>query len=205
MARLNTRLNVLVHADHEWLRCNECSGAFWGAANATALVVAKAERHALKAHNRGQRRAERRGAGLPEGAFVLESAVAGMLGKRLGRGVMRVGYELGGGLMLKLALHDDGKAGNLAEWRAYHSAPADKREWLCPVVRVAADGAWLIMRMADDCGNVNWHDQDRIQAALGAFVADLHGGNIGYVDGHPVATDYAGGMRAHEVDWARGR
>jgi hypothetical protein len=208
-------LGALVRADGAWLRCVACDDAFWGAANVTAVVVAKAERHARKAHGaaaggRPQRRAAAAGPQVDMGAEALVALATALAKvgtsnlplKRLGAGVARTGYSLvSQKLVIKFA-HRGQESHNLAEARTYAEAPADKRAYLCPVLAVAPDGAWLIMRHAS-IGAVKPADRQALERAIGNHIADLHGGNIGYVDGHVVATDYAGGWRARAVNWGR--
>lgn len=208
--------NVLVQhvfRDGEgWFRCRQCPDAFWGEANATAVVLAKAERHEHKAHGAAQGgRPQRRNVAVAAvaDAAVDVSALVGVLFElarsgslqRLGAGIARTGY-LAGPYVLKVA-HSGAERHNLAEWQSYQSAPAHLRKWLCPALAVAPDGAWILMRKAQM--HPDWRACEQVEDALGAYVGDLHGGNIGIVDGQPVATDYADGFAGKPIDWARGR
>lgn len=189
---------VALRADG-WLHCRECSQAFWGAGNATALVAAKAQRHAAKAHKPAAQRPQRRNAqaGLDASvdvqalaAAAAKAAKAGVL-PSLGAGVFRQGYAVSKAYVIKLAKRADGRDCNLAEAQTYASAPAHLRVWLCPVVAVAPDGEWVMMRYADRVGQLGWDAEDRAESAMGRWIADLHGGNLGTLNGHLVITDYA--------------
>lgn len=215
MAHVNTVLGGLVHVDGDWLRCNDCNDAFWGRANVTAVVVAKAQRHAHKAHNAAGGRPQRRAAA----AVALETAVdfvaighalaaAARKGAlpSLGAGVFRQGYGVERSYVLKLAKHSDGNACNLAEATTFATAPAHLRQWLCPVLAVDPQGEWVLMQYAEQVGQLGWSAEDRAESVLGQFIGDLHGGNIGMIDGHMVVTDYAAGMgQGKPADWQRGR
>lgn len=202
---LRSALAPLVHVDGDWARCNACSQAFWGMGNVTAVVLAKAERHAHKAHGAQGGRPQRRAAAQAPEALVTDAglqalaeaaykaAQAGLL-EYLNAGVFRAGYAVGGGTyVIKVAKRSDGVACNLAEAQTYATAPADKRQYLCPVVAVSPTGEWIMMRFATRVGKLGWQDCDRVEGALAGHIDDLHPGNVGMVDGRPVATDYAAG------------
>jgi|SRR5215831_770893 len=206
-APLRPSLAVLVRQDGAWLRCRDCDNAFWGVANATAVVLAKAQRHAVKAHAVGQAagRPQRRNAAaqaVPADVTVaLTALLVSIRGKKLGAGVAREGFVLTETTVIKFAKHSSRREDNLVEARAWASAPDWARPFLCPVVQVADDGEWIIMRRADRVGSLSQREREPVNAALGHFIEDLHVGNIGLVDGRPVATDYSGGWAAREVVW----
>jgi hypothetical protein len=183
--------------DGAWIRCSDCDDAFWGDFRPTAFVVAKLQAHRAKAHGGAQRPQRRAQAAKPQ-AGLLVNVDALLAGKRLGAGVAREGRAAD--VIVKRA-HTGQEAHNLAEWKAYNSAPAHLRKWLCPVVACAPDGSWLLMRRAERVGACSGAECDQVERALGHYIRDLHPGNIGIVDGRPVATDYAGGWQAHEVKW----
>lgn len=193
----------VLRLDGAWLRCPDCDDAFWGAHRPTDFVQVKLDAHRVKAHGaagRPQRRAAAAKApqAAPQaaaGLLVNEGILAG-----LGAGVARRGFAAGD-VILKRA-HSGQEAHNLAEYRGFMSAPAHIRRWLCPVIACAPDGSWLLMRKAERVGRCESRDVERVQVALDKWVRDLHRGNIGLVDGQPVATDYAGGWQAHTPEWA---
>lgn len=207
-------LAALVHADGEWIRCNACDQAFWGRANVTAVIRAKAQRHAHKAHNAAGGRPQRRAAAavaldsvdlVAIGHTLAAAARKGAL-RSLGAGVFRQGYAVETAYVIKLAKRSDGNDCNLAEAQTFATAPAHLRQWLCPVLAVDPQGEWVLMQYAERVGQLGWSAEDRAESVLGKFIGDLHGGNIGMIDGHMVVTDYAAGMgQGKPADWQRGR
>jgi len=117
-------------------------------------------------------------------------------GALLGEGISRRVFALSEDYVLKIGKPGNGiwngLAGNLEEWNGYHGAAPEIREWLCPPVAVASNGAWLIARRAQRPHG--WEAQDEVHKAIGHLVKDLHGGNIGILDGHAVAIDYGFGV-----------
>ena len=190
-----------------WLHCRECDNAFWGIANVTAVVADKARKHIAKAHKHEALRPQRRGAAAAADAALtqalatrLASVIAGGAApRRLGRGVSRATYDLGDAV-LKLPHGQAERKHNLAEAKAWATAPADKRRWLAPVLDCAPDGSWLIMAKASRVGAPEWRDHDALQDAL-RNIGDLHEQNVGYIGNQLVAIDYAGGWAAREVHW----
>lgn len=212
IAPLPTDLRPLVRLDGEWLRCAAAGcgdRAFWGAFRPTAFVLAKAQDHWRRIHGAQQRKAKPAAAARPQRRNAAAAVGLGVsmppLGKRLGQGVARVGYELDGEYIIKVAKQGQAKH-NLAEARIYASAPANVRKFLCPVLAVHPKGEWIIMRKAQMAESLGWHKADSIRDAvadaIGDWCHDLHGGNVGLVDGQPVATDYAGGMFVRMPQWA---
>lgn len=191
LARLGLR------ADGAWIRC--CDSGYWGAFRPTAWIVGRAERHIRKAHKGAVAQAVAAvvaEAGADADAPPLAKAILAAVGadeitlalRRLGGGVARQGFDFGP-FCLKVARRGT-RQHNLNERAFWDSAPAHIREWLCPVVACAEDGSWLLVRKAERVGNLTWDERSAVVDALDAYVWDLHSGNMGMVDGHPVATDY---------------
>jgi hypothetical protein len=189
-----------------WLHCRQCTDAFWGAGNVTAVVADKAGKHAAKAHGQAGGRPQRRGAALGADADVtlaLATALAkalsgGAMPRKLGAGVSRYVFDLGDSV-LKLPHSPAERKHNLAEAKAWATAPADKRRWLAPVLACSPDGAWLVMAKAQRVGHPDWADHAELQDELP--IGDLHEANVGYIGAQLVAIDYAGGWAAREVRW----
>lgn len=209
MARsLATALAPLVRHDGAWLRCAQAGcDAYWGDFRPTAWVAAKAQQHAAKAHGAKAPKAQagrpQRRDAAPADAGLIAAAVAAVLAlgpQRLGRGVSREVFPFGPDYVLKVA-HDPREGHNLAEAKAWATAPAEMRKHLAPVVQHDPKGVWLLMAAATRVGEARPHDEDALSAALGHKIGDLHAGNIGWLNGRWVAIDYAGGWAAREVRW----
>jgi hypothetical protein len=192
-----------------WLHCRQCQDAFWGAGNVTAVVADKARKHAAKAHAAAPAgRPQRRAAAAQADAdapltLALATALAKALGgdglpRKLGQGVSRYVFDLGDSV-LKLPHGVGERKHNLAEAKAWATAPADKRRWLAPVLACSPDGAWLVMAKAQRVGHPDWADHAELQDELP--IGDLHEANVGYIGRQLVAIDYAGGWQAREVRW----
>lgn len=210
MARLLAPdLAQLLRNDGDWLRCIDPDCAqYWGAFRSWTWLRAKVGDHRARKHGaraarpqagRPQRRAA---AAVAQGApanvadFAAEfaKALAGMPLK-LGRGVARTGYAFGPDHVLKVAAKGC-EDHNLAEFRAYQSAPEWAKPYLAPAVAIAPDGSWLLVRRASRVGEAGWQDCDKLADNLRHKVGDLHVHNVGWLDGRWVAVDYAGGMHA---------
>jgi hypothetical protein len=213
-------LAPLLRRDGEWLRCAEpnCGDrAFWGIFRNADFLRVKVQAHRAKVHagraarpqaGRPQRRAAAAGAqgAAPLGLDVnvlaqLAEAAAALATQhepKLGQGIARKVVALGPNLVCKIGMPHgmmgDGRKHNLAEARDYAAAPAHVKPWLCPVVACSPEGTWLIARRASDVGMVSDADRKRLRSALAGVVDDLHGANIGLLDGKPVAIDYGFGL-----------
>jgi hypothetical protein len=172
--------------------------AYWGAFRPTAWVLEKAQAHHARVHGGAapQGRPQRRNAAARPQAGVLvdASVLAALQGRKLGQGIARQGFALGD-MVLKRAINGRAEH-NRNEWDAYHAVPAHVREWLCPPLAIAPDGSWLLVRKAENVGNCTNEQLSAVRRAIGHLFQDLHAGNIGMLDGHPVATDYGFGLRA---------
>lgn len=62
----------------------------------------------------------------------------------LGSGKHRIGYDLGNGYVLKIAIADSGFFANEAEFNMYRECPDHLRGFLCPVIEYGE--AWIIMK-----------------------------------------------------------
>jgi len=99
-----------------------------------------------------------------------------------------------GQCVVKLALHPD-------PWQMrneiinYEFAPDEARQYLADIHEYADDGVWLTMDRAVD--RVEPSDQREVIDNLRDVVetSDLHGDNIGYIDGEPIIIDYGYGFR----------
>jgi hypothetical protein len=210
LAPLPSSLAPLLRRDGEWLRCAEphCGDrAFWGAWRPAAFLHVKVEAHRAKMHNaapagRPQRRNAAAAAALPAGWLVNAEALIAMMGQRLGQGVARVGFDLAD-VIVKRA-HAGQEHHNRAEWESYMTAPATVRKYLCPPIALSPDGKLLMVRKATGFGMVTAADRKALRDALEPHgVHDLHMGNIAYLDGQVVATDYAQGMDGRVIKWVR--
>lgn len=200
-------LAPLVRHDGAWLRCVDCDDAFWADFRPTAFVQVKVAAHRAKAHGaqavRPQRRAAAARAQAPDGLLaIVDAFVKAHIGgvQRLGRGVSREVFPFGPEHVLKIA-HDPAEGHNLAEAKAWATAPAEMRKLLAPVEAYDPQGVWLLMRKADRVGQATFRECDRLQTALNGRIGDLHSANLGWLDGRWVAIDYAGGWNAREVRW----
>jgi hypothetical protein len=215
IAPLPSSLAPLLRRDGEWLRCAEphCGDrAFWGAWRPADFLHVKVQAHRAKMHNgaapaaqagRPQRRnVAAAAAGIPAGWLVNVEALVGMMGVRLGQGVARAGFDLAN-VIVKRA-HPGCEAHNRAEWQSYMTAPAAVRKFLCPPVALSPDGKLLLVRKATGFGMVTHADYEALLKALKPHgVHDLHLGNVAYLDGQVVATDYAQGMDGAVIKWVR--
>lgn len=211
MARLlASDLLPLLRHDGEWLRCASTGcDAYWGQFRSWTFLRVKladhrARKHAgrpLAAGNRPQRRAAgipAQGAQAPAGLLaIVDAFVDAHVGgaAMLGRGVARKGYEFGPTHVLKIAHHGE-ESHNLAEYAAYQAAPDWAKPHLAPAVAVHPQGRWLLVVRAARVGEATWGECQSVTDALRGKVRDLHPGNIGWLNGRWVATDYAGGMQA---------
>jgi len=198
--------------DGDWLRCGEpgCGDrAFWGIFRDADFLRVKVAQHRAKMHaGRPQRaqagRPQRRAAAVAapaQGVLVNAEALAALQGDRLGQGIARIGFDMAG--TVRKVARPGCEHHNLAEWQSYATAPADAKALLCPPIMCAADGAWIIVRKAD----MRRPDHDEYRALRrvleGYGVTDLHEGNVGYVDGKLVATDYGQGFAGRPIMWVR--
>lgn len=122
---------------------------------------------------------------------VFQPALPGfepVLWQRLGNGVSRHVYDLGDGAVIKIPFRNDEWI-NLREAQVWSDADTALRPHLAPVLAVSPTGSWLVMRKASDVGS--WQRADRLHDAVGGRIGDLHGNNVGVVDGRDVIIDYA--------------
>src|SRR5262245_22009521 len=212
---LHPPLAALVRADGAWLRCRVqgCGDrAYWGAFRPTAWVLEKAAAHAARVHGAAPVKAprpQRRNAAAPAaaaprvieqgGVLVNLDALAALQGRKRGEGIARQVFDMAG-TVRKIAKRGQANH-NLAEWHSYMSAPAHLRQWLAAPVMMAADGSWLIAREAEGVGQMAHGDRTLVRDAIGQWCGDLHEFNLGYVDGHPVAIDYADGFNGRTLNW----
>jgi len=200
--------------DGDWLRCNEpnCGDfAFWGVFRDADYLRVKVRAHRAKMH---AGRAPRPQAGRPQrraalaqapavaagvAMLVNPDAMAALQGQLLGQGIARKGYLPD--VIVKHAKQGCEKH-NLAEWQSYATAPAPAKALLCPPVMMPADGAWIMFRKAERVGDPDRHDFAALVRTLERYgVRDLHEGNVGYVDGKLVATDYGQGFAGSAIQW----
>src|SRR5262245_9622448 len=156
---LTHRLQSLVRLDGNWLRCREpnCGDrAYWGKHRPTEWVLVKVQAHRAKVHGAPKPKRAKPPEAAPLDDALVEAAVelARAANDHIGRGVARTVVALGSHHVVKLAggrmlAPSEGAKHNLAEWRDYHLAEPSVRKYLCPPVRCAPDGAWLIARRAD--------------------------------------------------------
>lgn len=207
---LPSPLARLVRLDGAWMRCKDCDAAYWGSFRSASFVLAKAQRHAAKAHGApalaeppqaGEGRPQRRNRGGAQGRMVALPA-PGLLSRQLGRGIARIGFELGPDTVLKIAHDSSAWKHNLAEWRSYQAAPAALRKYLAEPLACGPKGEWLVIRRAV-VGHVAPHKLRELEDAIGHFVGDLHSQNVGMIGEQVVAVDYAGGWNGRTVNWAR--
>lgn len=208
-------LAPLLRRDGEWLRCGEpgCGDrAFWAVWRPADFLRVKVGAHRAKVHaGRPQRqqagRPQRRNVAAPAGLNVVAQGgvlvnldgLARLQGERLGQGIARQGFAMAG-TVRKVARPGQSRH-NLAEWQSYLAAPAHIREWLAEPIMMAEDGSWLIVRRAEGVGAMAHADRKRVRDAIGQWCGDLHEFNVGYVDGHPVAIDYADGFNGRPLSW----
>lgn len=114
--------------------------------------------------------------------------------ERLGSGVSRTAYSLGGASVLKLAHNEYGKKSNLQERDTWLMIQADA-EYIAsfaPVQACAEDGSWLVMAHVEGVGDGDYPDAELSDALTHYGIQDMHGANFGFGDtGQCVAVDYA--------------
>lgn len=104
-----------------------------------------------------------------------------------GRDLLR----LPGGDVLKVALHEFGRASNLAEAGRWSAADPRVAPWLAPVVAAAPDGSWLVMRATEPAGAAAPRPASLPPELTGA-VGDLgFPGHWGFLGDRPVLVEYA--------------
>lgn len=109
----------------------------------------------------------------------------------LGGGAFRSVYALSEKEVLKVNHSDQdgfyGSCGNeVASYEHLRKTPA--KDFIAPVLDHGA--GWLIMARAV-MNRCTERERDLLKSVLGPLgVRDLHGGNVGKLDGRPVATDY---------------
>lgn len=212
-AQVPLTLQALLRRDGEWLRCNEpgCGDfAYWGVFRPADFLRVKVAAHRAKVHagraprpqaGRPQRRNAQGAFAAPAGWLVNAEALAALMGARLGEGVARAGFELADTIVKRA--HRGQERHNRAEWESYMTAPASVRKYLCPPVMMSPDGSLLVVRRAQMHAASPAQVAELRSALQRHNVHDLHGGNIGVIDGQVVATDYAQGVDGSVIRWAR--
>ena len=126
-------------------------------------------------------------------AFARENKI-----KPLACGESRCVFDMGlypeGGPAIKLTV-DGSPDSNINEADLWERATTEQARLLAPVVASDPGGAWLVMELADteivfeEAGSAAM-DLQKMLHESGLYLLDIHGSNIGTVDGRLVAIDY---------------
>jgi hypothetical protein len=121
--------------------------------------------------------------------------------KGLGVGVSRIVFALDAQHVLKIGVDSWGWAGNGSETKVWAAASPGLRKYLAPVVTVAPDSTWSIMRRAKPLDEEDFDEETRDallnemgEAGLEIYDPDdaIRIEQWGSIDGRPVFVDYGG-------------
>lgn len=118
----------------------------------------------------------------------VQDLLAKLCGEPLGSGIDRAVYEwpweINGWRAVVKITTGEYDFQNVAEWHLWQSSTANLQRYLAPVLGISPGGRCLWMAYCEPC------PADLRPEKLPKVLRDLHGGNIGWLNGNPVVMDY---------------